>query len=249
MIRAIWTTLFFDPLQNALAFLTSVVPGGDIGIAVILLTVIVKLILAPLSRKSIKSQAQLKILDPEIKKIKEEYKDKEEQARKTFELYKKHKVNPFSGCLLILIQLPIILALYFVFLKGLDFTGGNFYSFISVPETFNVNFLGLIDMQSRSLLLGLLAGVTQFFQIKLSAPKIASNSNQQGSFMDKVTKNMSVQMKYFMPIFVAVIAYQISAAVALYWVTSNSFAIVQEILIRRKMKSTSDKNTLALKEA
>src|SRR5689334_12417567 len=108
----LWNLLLYRPLLNALAFLVSVIPGGDVGLAVIALTIIVKVILFPLSQKSIESQAEMNILTPELNKIKASGASKEEQARLTFELYKAHKTNPFSGCLLVLIQIPIIFALY-----------------------------------------------------------------------------------------------------------------------------------------
>lgn len=232
------TTVFYDPLHNALIFLTSVVPGGDVGIAVIILTVAVKLILFPLSKRSIHSQAKLRELEPEMKKIKEKYKNKEEQARKTFELYKVHKINPFSGCLLILIQLPVIIALYYVFFKGLSFAEGTLYSFVQIPETLNMNFLGLVNMQEKSLILAILAGVSQFIQARLMMPKSKENSvgSGKGDFQENLKKSMQFQMRYILPVFIAVIAYQISSAVALYWVTSNTFQIGQEIFMKRKMK-------------
>src|SRR3989338_3058363 len=124
MINTVWNALLYKPLINALAFLVYIIPGGDVGIAVIVLTILVKLILFPLSQKSIESQAEMNILAPELNKIKASGASKEEQAKQTFALYKKHKTNPFSGCLLVLIQIPIIFALYYVFLKGIKFDGG-----------------------------------------------------------------------------------------------------------------------------
>src|SRR3990167_4686175 len=106
MLSNLWNFLLYKPLLNALAFLVSIVPGGDVGLAVIILTIIVKIILFPLSQKSIESQAAMNVLAPELNKIKSSGVSKEEQARRTFELYKQHKTNPFSGCLLVLIQIP-----------------------------------------------------------------------------------------------------------------------------------------------
>src|SRR6185503_17550379 len=102
MIHDIWNALLYKPLINALAVLISIIPGGDVGIAVILLTILVKLLLFPFSQRSIKNQAAMTMLAPELDKIKKSGVSKEEQARLTFELYKKHKTNPFSGCLLVL---------------------------------------------------------------------------------------------------------------------------------------------------
>src|SRR3989344_8291531 len=99
MLSSIWNTVLYQPLINLLAFFTSVVPGGDVGIAVILLTIFVKLLLFPLSQHQIRNQAAMNILMPELEKIKKSGLTKEDQALRTFELYKKHKTNPFSGCL------------------------------------------------------------------------------------------------------------------------------------------------------
>jgi len=141
MFQTLWDTLLYEPLLNALAFLVSVVPGGDVGIAVVILTILVKIILFPLSRRSIESQAKMSLLAPELKKIKGGGASKEEQAKQSFELYKKHKTNPFSGCLLLLIQIPIVFALYYVFYKGLNFSPENLYSFVSPPTELNMHFL------------------------------------------------------------------------------------------------------------
>ena len=108
MISQIWNLILYKPLLNILAFFVSIIPGGDVGVAVILLTILVKAILFPLSQRSIESQAKMNLLNPELKKIKESKLSKEEQAKQTFELYKKYKTNPFSGCLLVFIQIPII---------------------------------------------------------------------------------------------------------------------------------------------
>jgi len=231
----LWNTLFYDPLYNSLVFLISIVPWHDVGFAVIILTLVVKLILFPLSKKSIISQVKMKKLEPELKKIKDNFKDKQEQAKKTMALYKENKINPFSGFFLILLQLPIILALYFVFFKGLSFDQNTLYSFIKVPENINFNFLGLIDMQGKSLFLAVLAGVTQFFQTKISMQAVPP-AGPEKSFKNELMKSMNMQMRYVLPVFIAFVAYQISAAVALYWVVSNLFTIGQEIFVIKKIR-------------
>jgi len=232
MLTNLWNAILYKPLVNILAFFVSVVPGGDLGLAVIVLTILVKLALFPLSKKSIESQAKMNLLAPELAKIKKSGASKEEQAKLTFELYKKNKTNPFSGCLLILIQLPIIFALYYVFLKELEFDSGLLYSFIQTPENINMHFLGLIDISQKSLLLAILAGVSQFFQAYfMPKPNLSGDKN---SFQDNFAKSMHVQMKYVFPVIVAFIAYSVSGAVALYWVTSNIFAIGQQIYINKK---------------
>ncbi len=238
MTHSLWFLIFYQPIYNALFFLISVVPWGDVGIAVILLTVIVKLILFPLAKKSIVSQVKLKSLEADIQKIKESGASKEEQAKKTFELYKINKVNPLSGCLIVIIQLPIIFALYKVFLQALNLDESSLYSFVHFPEVINSHFLGLIDMHEKSLVLALIAGITQFFQMKLITPPAKKTSGDAGkpSFKDELAKSMNMQMKYFLPVFITIVAYQVSSAAALYWATSNLFTIGQEMIVRRKMK-------------
>jgi YidC/Oxa1 family membrane protein insertase len=233
MIHTIWNAVLYQPLLNALAFLVSVIPGGDVGVAVVVLTILVKIILLPLSQKSIESQAQMNILAPELNKIKASGASKEEQARLTFELYKQHKTNPFSGCLLVLIQIPIIFALYYVFLKELTFESGLLYSFIHVPEHINMMFLGILDISQKSIVLAILAGVSQYLQAHFM-PKPASSGGDGTSFQESFAKSMNMQMKYVFPFLIAFFAYSISGAVALYWITSNLFMVGQQFYIRKK---------------
>lgn len=233
MISNVWNIVLYKPLLNALAFLVSVIPGGDVGLAVIILTILVKVILYPLSQKSIESQAQMNILTPELNKIKASGASKEEQAKLTFELYKQHKTNPFSGCLLVLIQIPIIFALYYVFFKGLKFENGLLYSFIHVPEQMNMIFLGILDISKKSIVLAVLAGVSQYLQAHFM-PQPAPSAGGKASFQDSFSKSMNTQMKYIFPFIVAFIAYSISGAVALYWITSNLFMVGQQIYVKKK---------------
>jgi YidC/Oxa1 family membrane protein insertase len=235
MLSSIWNTVLYGPLLNALAFLVSIVPGGDVGIAVIILTLFVKTVLFPLSQRSIESQIKMNLLAPELKKIKDSGGSKEEQAKKTFELYKHHKTNPFSGCLLVLIQIPIIFALYYVFLKGINLESG-LYPFIHAPAHINMIFLGILDIgQKKILILAIIAGISQYFQASLM-PKPAVSDKASGSFQENMTNSMQTQMKYVFPFIIAFIAYNVSGAVALYWVTSNIFAIGQQMYANKKKR-------------
>lgn len=239
MLSSIWNTVLYQPLLNALAFLVSIIPGGDVGLAVIILTILVKIVLFPLSQKSIESQAQMSLLAPELDKIKKSGASKEEQAKQTFELYKKHKTNPFSGCLLVLIQIPIIFALYYVFYKGMNFESGLLYSFIHVPENINMMFLGIIDISGKSLFLAVLAGVSQYLQAHFM-PKPTSSPTATGSFQESFGKSMHMQTKYIFPILIFILlgtnwfGVSLSGAVALYWITSNVFMIGQQVYVDKK---------------
>ncbi len=238
MIHTIWTLIFYQPLYNGLIFLVSIVPFADVGFAVILLTLIVKTILFPLTQKSIVSQIQLKNLEGEIAKIKIDYPDKQEQAKRTFALYKEKKVSPFSGCLPLLVQLPILIALYLVFRTGLTAAGvPALYSFVHMPVTLHTHFLGLIEMSGKSIVLALLAGISQFIQVKLMTPPGAPRpADAKPDFKADLSRNMQTQMKYVLPVMIAFVAYQVSAAAALYLVVNNIFAIVQERVVRQRFK-------------
>ncbi|MCC7469540.1 MAG: membrane protein insertase YidC [Bacteroidetes bacterium] len=228
-------TIFVEPLHNALVFLVNIIPGHDVGFAIIILTILVKFVLSPLHKKTIKGQFEMKQLEPKIKKLKELYPDKQEQAQKTFELYKEHKVNPLSGCLPVLIQIPIILALYRLFIGGFNPDAHTIYSFISKPETFNLNFLGLVNLGEKSLVFAIIAGVTQFLQAKFSMARMNNVDKNDDSMQANMSRMMSKQMKYFLPVFIGIVAYQISAAVPLYWAVNNIFSTIQEILIHKKL--------------
>lgn len=232
-------TIFIEPLYNFLVFLINVVPWHDVGLAIIVLTLIVKLILSPLHKKAIIGQYRLKQLEPKINELKKQFPDKKEQAAKSFELYKEHNINPFSGCLPILIQLPIILALYRVFMGGFDFSAHQIYSFVTVPEVFNLKFLGLVDLSVKSLVMSVLAGVSQFFQAHFS---IAMRDQKpvdphDTSLQANMSRMMGKQTKYILPIFIAFISYQISAAIALYWTVNNIFTTFQEIRLYKQLKA------------
>lgn len=225
--------LLYRPLVNVLAFLVAVIPGGDVGVAIIILTLIVKVLLYPLSQKSLENQAKSSALAPLLNEIKASGASKEEQARKTFELYKKHKANPFSGCLLVLVQIPVIFALYYVFFKGIAFNSGVLYGFIQAPENVNMMFLGFINIAKKSWILAVLAGASQYLQAHYM-PKPPVGNASSDDFSASFAKSMHLQMKYFFPILVAVISYSISGAVALYWTTSNIFSIGQQIYVNKK---------------
>lgn len=244
-MQQLWNNFLYEPIYNALFFIINNVTFGDVGFAIILLTILIKLILSPLAKKSIKNQVLIKKMEPELKAIKKEYENKEDQARKTMELYKKYGTNPFSGCLVIILQLPIILALYYVFLKGITFNPENLYSFVNFNGVLNTNFLGLIEMSGKSVVLAILVGVTQYIQGFLSTPINSSNNfdknsktDEKPSFQDELSKSMQTNIRYVLPVFLAIVAWQISAAVALYWITSNIFTIIQEGVIRHSFSKS-----------
>lgn len=236
-------SVVFEPIYNGLVFLIDITPFADVGIAVIVLTCVIKFLLFPLSKKAVKTQMAMKAIEPETAKIKEQFKNnKEELARQTMALYKKHQVNPFSSFAVILIQIPIIFGLYYVFYKGgLPVINTDWlYSFTPTPDKVNMLFLGLLDISQKSILLALFAGVSQFFQAKLAMPPIKPRGAEP-NFKEDLARSMGLQMRYIFPVVVVFIAYSISGAIALYWTTSNIFAIGQELIIRRQLKTGQQK--------
>lgn len=238
IMKELFNTLVHDPLYNALVGILDIGDWVNVGIAVIVLTLLVKFALFPLSLKAARTQRVMKELEEPMKEIKEKYKDdRETQGRKMLELYREKGVNPFSGFLTLLIQLPVILGLYFVFLKGglPEIDTDTLYSFIPTPENVNMFFLGVIDMAGKSLPLAILAGISQMFQAHLALPK-QQPRKEGASFQEDFTRSMQMQMKFVLPVIVGVVAYIASAAVALYWITSNIFAIGQELHVKRLME-------------
>lgn len=242
-----FNTLIYTPLYNGLILLMDLLPWADVGVVIILFTIFVKLILLPLSTKSVKTQATLKQIQPELKKIQETYKDdRQKQGERIMALYKENNINPFSGFLLLFIQIPIIFGLYFVFLRGglPDIHTDILYSFVGIPDMVNMIFLGIVDISQRNIVLAIITGVTQFIHIRLSMPAVAERKNQ-ASFKDDMMRSMQLQMRYVMPGIIFFVAWSLPAAVALYWTASNLFLIGQEMLINRKYKNVEAKEVVA----
>lgn len=234
--------LFYQPVLNLLVFLYNIVPGHDLGIAIILLTIIIKLLLLPLSRQSIKSQKALQDLQPEIEEIKKKYKDnREEMSRAMMELYKKHKVNPFSSCLPLLIQMPFLFAVFRVFRDGLSNGALNLvYPFIHRPETINHIAFGFLNLSAKNIYIAILAGLAQFWQTKMLStkkPVIKSAGAQDESMMAIMNK----QMQFFMPLLTVFFAASFPAGLALYWLVTTLLTGLQQLYLFRKQKTEENK--------
>ncbi len=235
-MTALYHLIISRPLYNGLILLMRLFPFLDAGMIVIIFTIIIKLILLPLSIKASKAQFEMKSIEKGLAEIKEKYKDnKEEQSKQTIAYYKEKGINPFASFFVLIVQLPIIIGLYRVFLKsGLpNIDKALLYSFVSAPIAVNMVFLHTINITEKSIVLAIIAGITTYFQISLATASSKPDPNAKGAGSD-IARAMSVQMKYFFPVIVTFISYSISSALAIYWVTSNIFAIAQEIYIRKK---------------
>lgn len=245
MFKSAFFTFVYDPLYNGLIYLVDIVPGHDVGIAVILLTIAVKIVLFPLARQAIKTQVAMRTIAPEVEALKEKFKDKqEEQARAIFALYRERNIRPFASFFLILLQFPILFGLYWVFWKG-GLPSVNIdllYSFVPVPETVDMHFLGFFDMGERSVVLAALAGVTQLVYARLSmGPRKPREKADKPSFSSDMARSFDLQARYILPLIVAGIAYTVVAAVPLYWTASNLFMIAQEWFMGRRFKEPAVK--------
>jgi YidC/Oxa1 family membrane protein insertase len=236
-----FTTVFYQPIYNVLVFLMTVLPWADAGIIIILVTIIVRLALFPLSQKSIRTQLKMKDITPELEAIKLKYgNDKQEQAKQTMAFYKQKGVNPFSGFFAILIQFPIIISLYQIFYKGgiSKIDPSLLYGFVHAPShTVSMVFLGFISLINKNIIFALLAAVTQFFQAQIITPaQPPVVAGAKPSIGNDLARSMTFQSKYVFPILIFFIAYAVSAAVSLYWIVSNTFSIFQELYVRRQYK-------------
>lgn len=232
-ISLLFNEVLYRPLFNGLIFLYNIIPFHDFGLAIILLTIIIRLILYPLNQKAIVSQKALGKLAPQIKEIQNKFAtDKAKQSQALMELYKNNKINPASGCLPLLIQFPILIALYQVFWNGLKPESlSALYSFIVRPEVINPLFLGLINLAQPYIFLAILAGLLTFWQSKMmvvSSPSAASG--QAGDFSAAMNK----QMVYLMPLITVFIAWKLPAGLALYWVVTTLAGIIQQYFVIKK---------------
>ena len=227
--------ILYQPLFNCLVLLYNYVPGHDFGIAIIFLTIIIRIILFPISVKAVRSQRGLQKLQPKIQEVQKQYKDnKEKQAKAIFDLYKQEKINPFSGLLLALIQLPILITLYRVFWGGLDPKGlAALYTFVFNPKHINLLFLHIIDLSKPNFIFAILAGIVQYFQTKMLLPPKQPKNDQQNKEAD-FAQVMQTQMVYFFPVFTVIILISLPSALGLYWIASGLFTIIQQYLIFKK---------------
>lgn len=257
-------TILINPLLNALVWLYDVIPGHDLGVAIILLTLIIKGILFLPSLSSIRSQHQLQDLQPKVDAVRKKYKNnKEEMGKRLMELYKENKVNPLSSCLPLLIQLPIIFALFraFLVIQRIDVDTGflapddlsHLYGYLQTKyatTSINANFLGFVDLAAtKNYILAGLAGIFAFIQARMmQARKPAIQT--EGSKDESMAAAMSKQTSYILPVITLFFGYTFPAGVTLYWVVSTLFQVGQQwIFIKRHKHPTAVEEVLSEKKS
>jgi len=237
MLGDIYNAILYKPLFNLLVYFYNIIPGHDIALAIILLTVFIKLILWPFFAQSIKAQKSMQNIQPKIEELKLKYgDDKQKMGPAMMELYKKEKVNPLSSCLPLLLQLPILIAVYQVFRIGLANGGAVnpdfLYSFTTNPGALNPIAFSIIDFAKGSWPMAILAGAAQFWQTKMMMKKTAEQKNSPA--MPSSAETITKQMTYLMPIMTIVIGGSLPAGLTFYWLIMTLFGVLQQWIVLRK---------------
>ena len=240
----------YQPIYNLLVFLYDIIPGGDFGIAIILATVLLKAALFPLSQKQIESQKKMQEIQPKIKEIQKKHRgDREKQSRAMMEFYRENKINPFSGCLPLILQLVVLIAIYRVLFNisnaGFVISSENLYGFISNPGDIHRLFLGILDLSKPSILLAIATAFAQYYQMKMimdqrkeeKAPEKSTSSKRAAQEEPDFNQIMTKQMLYIGPGLTLFFGITFPSGLALYWLVSTLFMIAQQQYLLKKNAS------------
>ena len=228
-------TVFYQPIFNVLVFLYNIL--GDLGVTIIVITILIKIILYPFSHKTLKAQRALQQLQPKLQELQKKFKNNKEQlAKATMELYKKEKVNPFSSCLPLLIQLPFLFAVFRVFRDGFKAESLDLvYPFIMRPETIDPTFFGLMDLSQPAIFIAVLAGLAQFWQTRMLThtrqPKV------KGSEDESMASMMNKQVMYVMPLVTVFIGAKLPGGLSLYWLVFTLLTVAQQYIVFKDTSS------------
>ena len=231
----LYNIIFYRPVLNALVFFYNTAAIHDFGLAIIFTTLLLRLILAPFFHKGAHQNAMMQRIQPKLQKIQETHKnDREKQTKAMMELYKEHGVNPFSGILLLIIQLPILLSLYSIIRSGIGAPQfAMLYSFVAQPGVVTHSLLGLINLQNKNIFMVVLAAIAQYFQARLA---IWRNPN---SSTPSQAEKMARQMSFVAPLVTIAVFYGFPAAVSLYWIVSSLFSIGQQLIVNHRLRGVS----------
>jgi YidC/Oxa1 family membrane protein insertase len=189
------------------------------GIAIILLTILVRVVFWPITRKSTESMKKMQEIQPLVKAVQAKYKDNtQKQQQEVMALYKEHKVNPLGGCLPMLIQIPVFIALFVVLRSAIELRFAHFLWIRDLSQPENL-FPGMLPFGLSLNLLPIFMAGTMFWQQKLT-PSASADPNQQKIMM-------------FMPVMMLVMFYNFAAGLALYWTTQNILMIIQQLMMKK----------------
>jgi YidC/Oxa1 family membrane protein insertase len=240
-------TLFYEPVYNLIVVILSIVPLHDIGTAIVIVTLIVKLILLPLNLSALRTQYTMKKVEPEMKRIKELQKTNPQKASKDMiELYKKEAINPFSSLFVMILQIPVFFALYFVFSKGLFNDPHSIYSFVHFPDKLHDMAFGIFDVTKKNIIIAVLAGLSSYFLARRQTTSMITpgdiGKGKDESFQDQFMKSMKLQLLYVLPVIITVSASALPSALALYWFVSNSASYGLDVYMKNKLAHLKPKD-------
>lgn len=230
-------TIFYEPIYNLLVLVLTYAPFHDIGTAIVVVTLIVKGILLPLNLSALRGQYAMKRVEGEIKEIREKHKEAPHDAgRKTMEVYKREKINPFASIFTILIQIPVIFALYWVFSKGFIMDPESLYSFITFPEQLQTKAFGIFDVTDKNIVIALLAALSSYVLARRQTESmVVKKEVHEQTLQDQFMKSMKVQLLYVLPVIIGFSAAILPAALGFYWFISNIIGYAQDVYMKRKL--------------
>ena len=236
-ISKFFSEIFYRPIFNTLIFLISILPGHSLGLAIILLTLIIKLILLGPNHKALKAQKAMQKVQPQLDALKIKYKeDPQKLAQETMAIWKKYKVSPMSSCLPMLIQFPILIALFYAVKSGLSIVSPEIlYETLRSFDLnlINTHFLSLDLTKVNLIILPLFVGGLQFIQMKLTLGKAQKSDTPVKKGEINPMPAMNKMMQYMMPVMIAFFTASMPAAVGFYWGTSTLFGIGQQVIVNR----------------
>jgi YidC/Oxa1 family membrane protein insertase len=242
VMTQLFRTFITKPLLNGLIFVASLTPGYNLGIAIIILTIIVKLILFMPTQHAMEGQRKMQAVQPKMDAMKAKYKDDPKKMQEeTMKLWKEHGVNPMQACLPMLIQFPILIGLFFTIRDGsvLALSEHLLYApYQNLSWDFGTQFLGMDLTVPNVTVMPILLVVMQFFQMKLSFAHNKKKQGDQGKKKDQKASQQEMQQKmmmYGLPLMIGFFAIQFPAAVSLYWAASTVFAVGQQVFVNRKV--------------
>ena len=234
VLRSLYRTLIYEPMLNALVAILIYIPGHSLGWAVVILTLIIRTILLIPSQKAMRAQRRMQEVQPKLEELKKTHgHDQTRLAQETMLLWKTHKVSPFSSCLPLLIQMPILIALFHAINGGLS-PDKNVLLYKFLPEfslgSIDPNFLGLDLLGHSLILLPIIVGALQFLQIQLMNTRNKGKASKLPAEVETANK----MMKYVMPVMIAVFTAQLPSAVGLYWGASTFYGIIQQLVVNKE---------------
>jgi YidC/Oxa1 family membrane protein insertase len=246
----IFHTLLINPFYNAFIYLVGVMPHGDVGLAIIAMTLVMRAIFYPLFASNIRTQMGMQAVQGELDEINKQYKDNpEERGRRTMELFKEHKVRPLSAFLALLVQIPVFISLYYAFFReGLPKIATQLlYPFVHAPAVVNTNFLGFLNLLTpHNIVLACIVALLQYGVVRFSLSRMKKPNPPVGgpkaqTDKDRAQALQQQMMLYFLPGLMGIVSYSVPAAVGIYFSAGSVVSLAQEWVIQRQMKAAKGK--------